>query len=292
MAIDYKALGAKAAAEGRDMTQATVGGGGDYTPPAAGPCRLRLVGYVELGKQKIKMKGIEQIKDRVLLVFELSGKNHMPADVDGKKVPQRISIEENLSLNEKANFFKLFNRMNYSGQWVHMTQMLGEPFKGEVVHDKWTGTDGKERVTAVLRNAQGYTVAPARVEDDEVEGGWRALEVAPAISDIRCFLWEQADMDQWNGLFIEGEYPERKDKDGKVTAKAKSKNVLQDHVKRAVNFVGSPIHTLLLNNGGNLDIPDAEDPTDDLAAPEGVTPVTPAAPPTKTQMADALTGIV
>src|SRR5690606_31848665 len=52
MAIDYKKLGAEVAKTGRDMTKAETGGGGDYTPPAAGPTRLRFVAYVELGKQK------------------------------------------------------------------------------------------------------------------------------------------------------------------------------------------------------------------------------------------------
>lgn len=264
MAIDFKALGARAAAEGKDMTQAQPGGGGDYTPPPEGPCRVRFIGYIELGKQKQKVKGIEQIKDMVQLVFEVHGKAY-PVHVadDGTKTPVRLSIETNLSLNEKAHFYKLFQRMNHTQQAKHMAELLGNGYKAQIVHDKWTGQDGKERITATLKAADGYTIQPARVEDDEVEGGWRALEVPAAISPIRCFLWDYADMDQWGSLFIAGEYPERKNEKGEVIAKAKSKNVFQDRIKRAVNFSSSPMYTLLTAGGAKLDIPDAEDGSED-----------------------------
>ena len=255
MTIDFKALGAKAAAEGADQTK-SVAGGGDYAPAAAGPGLARFVGYVELGKQKGTFKGVPTIKEKVRLIFELVGKRHPPGEHDGKKIPIRIAIEESYSLNEKANFFKLFQRMNYKQDAVHIAQLLGEAFKVEVVHDKWTGKDGKERTDAVLRNAGGYTIAPPRKEDEDSETGWVNIEVPPALSEIRCFLWEQADMTQWASLFIEGEYPERKDDKGVVTAKAKSKNVFQNAIKSAVNFQGSPMHTLLLSSGQPLDLPE------------------------------------
>ena len=286
MAIDFKALGAKAAAEGADQTK-SVAGGGDYAPPAAGPGLARFVGYIELGKQKGMFKGVPTIKEKVRLIFELVGKRHPPGEHDGKKIPVRIIIDENYSLNEKANFFKLFQRMNYKQDAVHIAQLLGEAFKVEVVHDKWTGKDGKERTDAVLRNAGGYTIAPPRKEDEDSETGWVNIEVPAALSDIRCFLWEQADMTQWGSLFIEGEYPERKDDKGVVTAKAKSKNVFQNAIKSAVNFQGSPMHALLLGLGQPLDLPDVgeEEEREEAAAPAPV-----AQAPAVTN--DALGGIV
>jgi hypothetical protein len=292
--IDFKALGARAAAEGKDMTQAQAGGG-DYTPPPEGPCRVRFIGYIELGKQKQKVKGIEQIKDMVQLVFEVHGKAY-PAHVadDGTKTPVRISIETNLSLNEKAHFYKLFQRMNHTQQAKHMAELLGNGYKAQIVHDKWTGQDGKERITATLKAADGYTIQPARVEDDEVEGGWRALEVPPAISSIRCFLWDYADLDQWGSLFIDGEFPERKNDKGEVIAKAKSKNVFQDRIKRAVNFGSSPMYALLTAGGAKLDIPDAEDGEGALGKPEqSASPTSPSEQVAKLAAggADALSGI-
>lgn len=260
MAIDFKKLAEKAVAQGTDMTKATTGGGGEYTPPPAGPCLCRLIAYIEIGKQKGTFKGVPNVKDKVLLVFELTSKNH-PVVVldDGTKLPTRITVELDKSLNEKSHFFKMFQRLNPTGEFKHFAELLGKGFKAEVIHDKWTGKDNKEHVTATFKGAAGYTVAPARVEDFEAEGGWRDLAVPPHISDLRCFLWDYADTEQWASLFIEGEYPERKNEKGEVIAKAKSKNVFQDRIKLATNFPGSPIHALLVATGGNLDIPDAED---------------------------------
>ena len=88
-------------------------------------------------------------------------------------------------------------------------------------------------------------------------------------------------MAQWASLFIEGAYPERKDDKGVVTAPAKSKNVFQDTIKRAVNFQGSPMHTLLLTSGQPLDLPDVGEDMEDVPELEVKAPV-----------ADALGGIV
>lgn len=286
--IDFKALGAKAVANGADQTK-SVAGGGDYTPPAAGPGLARFVGYVEIGKQKGTFKGAPTVKEKVLLIFELVGKRHSVAD--GEQ-PHRVTVEETYSLNEKANFFKLFQRMNYRQDAQHIVQLLGEGYKVEVVHDKWTGKDGKERITAQLRSAAGYTIAPPRKEDEDSATGWVDVAVPPAQSALRCFLWNEADIQQWGSIFIEGQYPERKDKDGVITAPAKSKNVLQARIQHATNFQGSPIHTLLAANGVALDLPaPGEDPDaseDEEAAAQ--THATPAATPAPTD--DALGGIV
>jgi len=287
MTIDYKALAAKAAAEGANQTVAKSGGG-DYEPPAAGPALVRFVGYAELGKQKGTFQGKPTIKDKVLLIFELVGKRHPPAERDGVKIPQFIGIEESLSLNEKANFFKLFQRMNYRQDAAHMAGLLGEGFKAEVVHDTWKDKQGKDRVTATLKGAGGYTIAPPRKEDEDSETGWVDVAVPQAVSEIKCFLWKHADLGQWASIYIEGEYPERKDDKGVVIAKAKSKNVLQDRIKQAVNFQGSPIHELLLTNGQGVDIPELDeqdDPAPPQVAAQGGAPWDAAAP-------DALSGIV
>jgi hypothetical protein len=300
MTIDFKALGAKAAAEGADQTQAQVGGGGDFKPVPEGPCGLRLVSYVELGKQKDTIKGVVQIKPKVQLVFEVSGPNHPPMEIDGVKVPHRVSITENYSLNEKANFFKLFGRMNYAGTAQHMIQMLGDAYLGRVVHrkykkksdpadeSKWTG------IAVELKDKDGYTIRPPRrPKIDEATGmetgEWIPVQVAPALTALKGFLWDYADLNQWASLFIEGQWPERKDKDGKVTAPARSKNVLQDTIKRAENFNGSPIYIALASAGQNLDIPDADVPGDEEAAGEATPgPATAAAAATK---GDPLAGI-
>jgi len=291
MTIDFKALAAKAASEGANQTVAKSGGG-DYEPPAAGPALVRFVGYAELGKQKGTFQGKPTIKDKVLMIFELVGKRHPPAERDGVKIPQFISIEESLSLNEKANFFKLFQRMNYRQDAAHMAGLLGEGFKAEVVHDTWKDKQGKDRVTATLKGAGGYTIAPPRKEDEDSETGWVDVAVPLALSQIKCFLWQQADMAQWGSLFIDGEYPERKNDKGEVTAPAKSKNVIQDKIKNATNFQGSPIYVLLAANGQSLDVPTVDE-QDEPAGPaqqeaQAPKPQSSTTPPSN----DALGGIV
>ncbi len=289
--MDFKALAAKAAAVGKDMNVATTGGG-DYEPPAAGPVRLRFISYVEVGKQKDIVMGKPKVRDTAILTFELSGPKHKPTvGDDGKLYPHRISLELAISLNEKAHFYKVFRALNYAGKAKHIAELLGEAYKGEVVHRKYKGRDGKERIAADLYDkAKGvYTIGAPRYELVNPEthenpgptGEFAVLPVDAPISPIKLFLWDFADAEQWASIFIDGEYAERKDADGTVTAPAKSKNVIQNKVRLAENFKGSPIYTVLSANGGSLDIPDAESGRDDSAPPVDETappvdaPVTP-----------------
>jgi hypothetical protein len=269
MAIDLKAMAAAAAATGPDMTQASVGGGGGtYTPPAAGPVRLRLVAYVETGKQTKKYAGKpDKIEDEVQLVFELSGPKHPPKVLeDGTKLPFRVTVKLNLSLNEKANFFKLFKRMNYKGTAKHMSELLGEPFRGVVYHNV-VGEGDKAVTFANLRDDSGFSVAPPRYEDPET-GETKEVVVAPAISELRLFVWNAKPeylKPMWDSLFIDGSYGEGD--------KQKSKNVFQNAIKASVGYVGSPIYNLLQAGGAEPDLPDTDevpaaderDPLDDVA---------------------------
>lgn len=299
--VDIKALAAKAVATGKDMNVATTGGGGDYEPPAAGPTRLRFVSYVEVGKQKDTYMGKPRQRDTAILTFELSGPKHAPTDVDGVKYPHRISVETAISLNEKAHFFKLFRALNHAGKAKHIAELIGEAYKGTVVHRTYKGRDGKERIAAELFDkAKGiYTIEAPRYELVDPETGptgeFKVLPVDAPISPLRCFLWDYADKEQWDSIFIDGEYPERKDDKGVVTSPAKSKNVIQNKVKLAVNFKGSPIYLVLAANGGSLDIPDAEsgrDPQDQPTDGEAESAAAPAETPVGAAATDVLNGIV
>ena len=290
MTIDFKALGALAASTGADQTKAVTGGGADFQPPQAGPGLARFVGYIEVGKQKGTFQGKPTIKDKVVLIFELVGKRHPPNETkEGVKLPVLIQVEESYSLNEKANFFKLFQRMNYKQDSVHMAQLLGSGYKVEVIHETWKDKTGKDRVSATLKNAGAYTITPPRKEDEDSETGWVDVAVPAALSEVRCFLWQHADLTQWSGLFIEGEYPERMDDKGVVTAPARSKNAYQNKIKAAVNFQGSPIHTMLLANGQSIDLPEVgEEEGNDTPSVLPTSASAPAASPSD----DALGGIV
>jgi hypothetical protein len=292
----FAAAIAAAKAKGPDMTKATEGGG-DYTPPAAGVCRLRFVGYVEIGKHEKKFKGVAKTQTRVILTFELSGPNHPPSESGH---PQLISIDENLSLNTKAGFQKLFTRMNYAGKATHMAELLGSGYLGTIYHREWKGADDKINIAAELRSkGEPYDVRPPRWDNPATGEKNIPIEIAPPVAPLRMFLWDfpevgDTPLDQWNSLFIEGEYPARVDAAGKETRPAKSKNTLQNKIKLAKNFNGSPIHILLTAGGKVIDIPDAEQddsPPFDADADEPAAP-TVVATPTGADATDVLNGIV
>jgi hypothetical protein len=65
----------------------------------------------------------------------------------------------------------------------------------------------------------------------------------------------------WDSLFIDGEYPERKDeKTGAVISPAKSKNVIQNKIRSAKNWATSPLSAIVAAGGATPDLPDAETP--------------------------------
>lgn len=253
--FDIKAAIAQAATKGPDMTQAQTGGGGGYTPPAAGVCLATLIGYIEIGKQKKTYNKQEKVVEQVQLIFELAGGKNAPRELeDGTKLPHRITVTETLSLNEKANFFKLFKKLNYNGEAKHMCQLLGKHWLVNIIHTD-NGKDGAERrVYANVRNEDGYTFRPpVRIVGDELAGDAKEIPIpAPEVlSELRLFLWDFPTKPMWDSLYIPGEYEERKDeKTGKVTAPAKSKNVIQEKIKSALNWVGSPMYELLQEGDG------------------------------------------
>ena len=245
------AMAAAAAAIAPNMNEAQQGGGGgDYTPPAEGIARARLVGYVETG---VHEKGVGAgkppvQKPQVKLIFELSGPNHQPKVLDdGTKLPHRITVDENYSLNEKANFYKLFRRMNWKGTATHMSQLLGEAFLVTIKH-KVTGESDKKRTYANIRDDAGYTVQPPRYVDP-LSNQTVEVPVDPPISALRLFVWNAPTellKPMWDSLFIDGEYPAKGDRP------ARSKNVLQEEIKAALNFKQSPIWEVLQTGGVEL----------------------------------------
>lgn len=253
MTNNILAMAAAAAAIAPNMNEAqTGGGGGDYTPPAEGIARARLVGYIETGiHEKSVGAGKPAVqKPQVKLIFELSGPNHQPKVLDdGTKLPHRITVDENYSLNEKANFYKLFRRMNWKGTATHMSQLLGEAFLVTIKH-KVTGEGDKKRTYANIRDDAGYTVQPPRYVDP-LSNQTIEVPVDPPISALRLFVWNAPTAllkPMWDSLFIDGEYPARGEQP------ARSKNVLQQEIKEALNFKDSPIFQLLQTGGVELNL--------------------------------------
>ncbi|WP_258304918.1 hypothetical protein, partial [Escherichia coli] len=87
-----------------------------------------------MGKHIKKSQNGEKVEDQAHLIFELSGKGYEPKEVEDKKIPYRITVKLNKSLNEKATYYKLFKRMNYEQKATSFIQLLGDAFLGNVGH--------------------------------------------------------------------------------------------------------------------------------------------------------------
>lgn len=224
----------------------------DYIPPAQGMARARLVGYFECGKHEEEFEGKKRLRDKVDMIFELSGPNHEPAKRDdGTFIPHRVTVQETLSFSDKANFFKLFAAMNqaHGGTATHMVQLLGKPFTVEVFHRK--SKDGK-KVYANLKGPNGYNVKGTTVQNP-IDGSTVTLEVPPAFTALRAFVWKMASLPMWESIHIEGFYEERKDDKGVVISPRRSKDVLRNKIRAAVNFKELGLNDAEpANNGLNL----------------------------------------
>lgn len=260
---------AKAAAQ-TNQGEATKGGG-DYVPPKAGLTVATLIGYIEVGEQWHEVPGKPGwYSNDVQLVFELNGGANKAEEVDGKLIAKRITVTEKLSSNEKANYLKIFQAMNYDGQATHGAQLVGKHFL-VMVHN--TSKNGK--TYASLKGPNGYDIrAPFVEKGDPLDPDTlvRHPVAAPAratSSEDKVFLWDFASKEMWDALFIDGEYEARKDDKTGKEYPAKSKNVIQNAIKGAKNFPGSPIQKILGDEAMSLeDSPLAGEEDAALAVPE------------------------
>ena len=240
-------------------------GGGSYTPPPKGLARLRLVGYIELGQHVKKITGKPDKKEeQAWLIFELSGKGYEPKELeDGTKIPMRLTVKLNKSLNEKATYYKLFKRMNYEQKATNFIQLLGQPFLGNVSHFEVPAKEagGQPTITANFRDDAGnLTIRPPRIEAMDEETGdvvVKPIPVAPAVSEQRCLVWNAKPEHlgkMWASLYI----PEAEASEGDEGKEQRSRNVYQNTIKAAINFEGSPIHQYLQSAGVDLGIPEPD----------------------------------
>jgi hypothetical protein len=198
----------------------------------------------------------------VQLTFEVHGPKYPVKEIEGKKYPVLVSLIESLTQSDKGNWLPLFKALNYAGTATHAVALLGTAYKGRIFHKKfkrkndpadaasWTG------IEVGFRNpdTKAYSFA-APVREDEESGETKPLNVPAAVSPLRAFIWNAPDMEQWDSIYIDGEWPEKKDeKTGEVIFPAKSKNTLQQRIRAAVNYGGSPINYLLANAGKELDL--------------------------------------
>lgn len=255
-AFDVRGAIAQAKQSGPNMTESVKAGG--YEPPAAGFVKLRFVAYYEVGQHEVEFDNKKKVEDQVHLVFELSGKNHAPREFDGEKVPQRMTLRIKKSLNEKANFFKLFSGMNYEGKATHIAELLGQDFVGTIEHKKV-----KDKTYANLKDVRKPF---AQIVDAEGEVSEQRVSVDPPLTALGLFLWDFATTEMWDAIFIAGEW-EAEEKDGKVIREARSKNVIQDKIKSALNFKALPIFDYAVGKANAADSAALADAVGEAEAP-------------------------
>ncbi len=252
----------KAAAQQTNMTEAT--GGGGYTPPPEGHPNLRLVGYYELGQHEEKYGAAKgKVKSKVQLVWELSGPKYPVTDGNPMLMKQELAY----SLNSKATLFKLFKEMNaaHGGKFTHIAEFLGDyGFKGTVKHTV-KGEGDQKRTYANLENIR-------KAERENDEGEMVPVKVDPAITEVKGFIWDQADPEMWDSIYIEGEWEERKNDAGEVTAPKRSKNVIQARIMSAINFKGSPVYEYATGKFKKEDLAAMEAAVAEAAADDSATP--------------------
>lgn len=227
--------------EGTDESVAKAGGSGeDFLAPAGKNVRSRLIEFIELGKHEGEWEGKKRVNDKVELAFELSGKGYEPREHDGKLYPYVVRITINKSQGENSAYFKIFNRCRTTEK--QLAQMIGGAFLLDLEHSK-PNSKGKVYCNIVkTEKCPNIKKAVANIVDPETdEVVEQVLKVAPPISPLKLFVWNFATPAAWDALFIDGEYPAKIGDDGAVITPAQSKNKIQNTIRAAINFKGSPI---------------------------------------------------
>ncbi len=262
-----KAL-ASQAAEIEDQTETTTF---EASIPPAGPTVARFTGYIDLGKQPRTYQGkAKPPADSLLLFFDLlAPKNIHEATAESPAWCDKITVKITKSTNEKAGFKKLFTKMTYGRADIkHMAQMLGEAYILDVAHEVSKGKDGKERTFVSIKDASKEWTIRSPFLVDPITGGRTDVPVPPPMSPLKVFIWDLADKETWDSLFIDGVW-ENKKADGSV--ETRSKNWIQETILKAQDLPGSPLEAVV--KGLVADLPLAENPAQQTA------PATPAAAP-------------
>jgi len=241
MTIDFKALAKQVKDTGPDLTKASAGGG-DYVPPKPGPTRLRFVGYIEQGTHTTQWKGTPKTKPRAEFIFELSGPNHPPREFEGKKIPVLVSFKEVVGRHIKNGYMKLFKIMAQdTPEATNFVELLGNAYRGEIVHGE--NKNNPDRPYINLKKEGSYTLQSVNYIDPEDGVTVKTVKVDEPLSQMRVFLWDYADLAQWDSIHIEGTYDN-----------GDSKNKYQEKIKIAENLTGSAIYEALVAAGREAEL--------------------------------------
>ena len=231
--MDYSAIG-QAAATSEDLTQERKT---TREAPREGVALLRLVDYIETGRHEAK-NPMHKPSLKVMLTFELSHPDHM-IEMDGKKVPQKITVRVNKTYSDKGKYMPLFKAMNRAlgGSYNHFVQMIDKPMLGHLYHNEWEG-----KKYANLDIDGSWSFAPP-VMKDPIAGTSTTVPVPELYGTPKVFLWEADGMtdDQitgmWESIYIDG--TRTNDKGTEV-----SKNWIQETIMENIEWEGSTVQAL------------------------------------------------
>lgn len=229
---------AAVATQSVDMTQTGGGGGFEDVLLPKGDYYGHFVEYVEYGKRIPTNKGKPTGKPAVLntrVCFIVYGPDGIKKRIRSWYLPVFNS--------ERANFKKLFDRLNYAGDIKHAAQKLGTAWVVPV--DQHTSGSG-----TVINIIDYATMRPLPKFDPNTGEPIVLPELDP--DDVRVFLWNNPTKETWDSLYIDGQK-----EDGT------SKNFIQEDIMKAVDFEGSPLQQML--SGG-------------IPSPESLAPSAPSAP--------------
>lgn len=237
------------AAETYSVNMAKVSkGGGARRLFKPGYAYARLCRYVEFGKQPQEYGS--KAKDPALefrLGFAIWG------DVDPANPGQPENLFHNedgtpnfmgtwdmaLGNNEKSKAKRIFDKLNYKGGARHFAQLLGEGF---LIPVQLVDVPAKNGKPASQRNELDLLNALAPF--DVVSRQPYPIPAAPDDA-YQLFLWNKPTKEGWDALHIDGQRDD-----------GTSKNFLQDKILGAVDFMGSPLETLLRGAGAVLPNPE------------------------------------
>ena len=231
--MDYSALG-QAAAQSEDLT---VERKTTREAPREGVALLRLVDYIETGRHEAKNPQ-HKPSLKVMLTFELSHPDHM-IEMDGKKVPQKITIRVNKTYSDKGKYMPLFKAMNRAlgGGYNHFVQMIDKPLLGQIYHNEW---EGKKYANLDIDGAWSFAEP---VMKDPIAGTSTPVPVPEMYGTPKVFLWEadglsdEQIVSMWESVFIEGT---RTNEAGKEI----SKNWIQETIMENIEWEGSTVQAL------------------------------------------------
>ncbi len=214
-----------------------------------GVTTARLVGYVELGylPQRPWQGEAKPDAPMVTLTWELNGKNYMKnvakAGEPEKLVPTMHRETIKLSTNERAKYFKLFNKMRRQDKPVtHMAQLLGQGCIIRIKHNA-SKKDPSIKYANIYTAVDGWMVTPP-IETSAVSGETTEVPVPTAVTPMQLLLQASPSIPQWNSIYIDGTYT-KKINGADVEL---SKNFVQYKLLGASSFNGSALESLLRDN--------------------------------------------